>query len=79
MHKTLRGIAAALLIALLMTSLPAMAAPRTSRTQQIVQAAKRLADTLLPWLFSRLSPPGGEPSGDDPPSDQGQGIQPPTP
>jgi hypothetical protein len=54
-----------------MTSLPAAAAPRTSRTQQIVQAAKRLVDTLVPWLFSRLSPPGGDIDPDDPPPDPG--------
>jgi len=78
MHKTLRGFVAALLIALLMTSLPAAAAPRTSRTQQIVQAARRLVDTLVPWLFTRLSPPGGDVEDpDDPPPDPG--IQRPNP
>lgn len=70
MHKTLRGIAVALVVAVLMTSLPlAAATPRPSRPNRIVQAARRVVDTLVPWIFSRLSPPGGAPAPDEPPTE----------
>ncbi|HEX8411253.1 MAG TPA: hypothetical protein VF883_20505 [Thermoanaerobaculia bacterium] len=69
MHKTFRGIAAALVVAVLLTSLPiAAATPRPSRPSRIVQAARRVVDTLVPWLYSRLSPPGGTPTQDETPT-----------
>ena len=69
MHKTFRGIAAALVVAVLLTSLPVAAAtPRRPRPNRIVQAARRVVDTLVPWLYSRLSPPGGAPTQDETPS-----------
>ena len=67
MHNKIRGFAAALLIAALFVSMPAAAAQRPSRPNRIVQAVRRVVDTLVPWLYSRISPPGGTPTADEPP------------
>ena len=70
MLKKLRAIAAALVVAVLLTSLPlAAATPRPPRPNRIVQAARRVVDTLVPWLYSRLSPPGGTPTQDETPTE----------
>ena len=67
MHNKVRGFTAALLIAVLLVSFPAAAAPRQSRIQRIVQTAKRVVDTLVPWFWSRFSPPGGFTDEEEPP------------
>lgn len=68
MQKSFRGIAVALVVAVVLTSLPlAAATARPSRPNRIVQAVRRAVDTLVPWLYSRLSPPGGSPIAEEPP------------
>jgi hypothetical protein len=69
MHNKTRGFAAALLIAVLFVSFPAAAAPRPSRAQRIVEVARRVIDTLIPWLTSRISPPMGDQEEPPPPPD----------
>ena len=71
MHNKIRGLTAALLIAVLLVSFPAAAAPRQSRIQRIVQTAKRVVDTLVPWFWSRFSPPGGDQEEPPPPVEEG--------
>lgn len=69
MHQIVRGIAAALMVVVFLSSLPvAAASPRPSRPNRIVQAARRVVDTLVPWLYVRLSPPG-TPTQDEPPAE----------
>lgn len=62
MRNYVRGLAAALLTAVLVLSLPAFAAPRQTRAQKLVQSAKRAIEAVVPWLYTRISPPGGSPA-----------------
>lgn len=69
MLNNIRHFAAVLLIAVLFGSLPAAAAQRPPRPNRIVHAVKRVVDTLVPWLYTRISPPGGTPTQDETPTD----------